>query len=58
MENNLEIGIQELLGKLKNRIAEDAQSIAMLEATVDVYKSKIIEMQKRLAILEEMQSQE
>ena len=58
MENNLEIGIQELLGKLKNRIAEDAQSIAMLEATVDVYKSKIIEMQKRLAILEQMQSQE
>ena len=58
MENNLEIGIQELLGKLKNRIAEDAQSIAMLEATVDVYKLKIAEMEKRLAILEQMQSQE
>lgn len=65
MENNLEIGIQQLLEKMKNRIADDAQSISMLQVTVDVYSAKLaeaerrlVEMEKQIAILREMQEQQ
>lgn len=56
--NDLEINIQELLDRMKKRIGDDAQTIAMLEATIEVYKLRLFEAEKKIAILQEMQEQQ
>lgn len=56
-EGNLEIDVMDILEKMKTRVAEDAQKIAMLEATIDIYVSKIIEMNKQIQMFNEIQSQ-
>lgn len=57
MENQLEINVMDMLSKMKVRVAEDAQKIAMLEVTVDMYIAKIKEMEKQIAMYQEMQNQ-
>lgn len=56
-EGNLEIDVMDILKKMRDRVAEDAQKIAMLEATIDIYVSKINEMSKQLQMFNEIQNQ-
>lgn len=46
---NIEIDVNMLLEKLKKRISDDAQSIAMYEATIDVLNSRLLEYDRELA---------
>lgn len=57
MNENLEINVMNILEKMKARVADDAQKIAMLESTIDVYINKIEEMNKQMRMLEEMNQQ-
>ena len=55
--NNVELEAVALIDKLTSRIAEDAKAIAMLEATLDVYRNQIEEMAKQIALLQNTQEQ-
>lgn len=51
---NMELDAVVLLDKLSKRIAEDAKTIAMLEASLDVYVAQVKELQKQLALTKEI----
>ena len=51
---DMELDVVILLDKFSKRIADDAKTIAMLEATVDMYANHIKELQKQLALAQEI----
>ena len=55
--SNLELDAVAIIDKLTRRIADDVKTMAMLEATLDVYKNQIEEMAKQIAILQGLQEQ-
>lgn len=44
----LQINMQDVVNKMKERIANDAQSIAILQATIDKYKEKAEEQERTI----------
>lgn len=48
---DIQISMQDVVDKLRARVSNDAQNIAILEATVEAYKIRVVEMNDEINVL-------